>query len=304
MDDPQCRRRAARRRALPGAAGQGRQRRPPQRRRPGQPEFHPRTRSRRMKHGRISYNGAGHQVTDAGVENAGRVRLADGRLLSEGEFQWLPPVEVGTVFALALNYADPAKELAFKAPEVPLVFLKGPNAITGHKANTRLPADATYMHYDCELAVVSGKTGKNLSKAEAMDIVAGYTVANDYAIRDYLENYYRPNLRVKNRDGCTPLGPWLVDAADVPNPMALKLMTRVNGKTTQEGTTADMIFDIPTLIEYLSSFMTLNPGDVILTGTPEGLADVKPGDVIETEVENVCCLVNTIVDDQTWFAPV
>ncbi len=253
-----------------------------------------------MKHGRISYNGAVHQVT----EDNGRVRLADGRLLNEGEFQWLPPVEVGTVFALGLNYADHAKELAFKAPEVPLVFLKGPNTITGHQAKTRRPADATYMHYECELAVVIGKTGKNVAKADAMGIVAGYTVANDYAIRDYLENYYRPNLRVKNRDACTPLGPWLVDAADVPNPMALKLTTRINGKTTQQGTTADMIFDIPTLIEYLSSFMTLNPGDVILTGTPEGLADVKPGDVIETEVENVCCLVNTIVDDQTWFATV
>jgi 5-oxopent-3-ene-1,2,5-tricarboxylate decarboxylase/2-hydroxyhepta-2,4-diene-1,7-dioate isomerase len=253
-----------------------------------------------MKHGRISYNGAVHQVT----EDNGRVRLADGRLLNEGEFQWLPPVEVGTVFALGLNYADHAKELAFKAPEVPLVFLKGPNTITGHQAKTRRPADATYMHYECELAVAIGKTGKNVAKADAMGIVAGYTVANDYAIRDYLENYYRPNLRVKNRDACTPLGPWLVDAADVPNPMALKLTTRINGKTTQQGTTADMIFDIPTLIEYLSSFMTLNPGDVILTGTPEGLADVKPGDVIETEVENVCCLVNTIVDDQTWFATV
>ncbi len=252
-----------------------------------------------MKHGRIAYNGAVHQVTEAAD---GRVRLADGRLLAEGDFQWLPPVEVGTVFALGLNYADHAKELAFKAPEVPLVFLKGPNTITGHKAQTRRPADATYMHYECELAVVIGKTGKNVKKADAMEIVAGYTVANDYAIRDYLENYYRPNLRVKNRDACTPLGPWLVDAADVPNPMALKLTTRVNGKTTQEGTTADMIFDIPTLIEYLSSFMTLNPGDVILTGTPEGLADVKAGDVIETEVEGVCCLVNSIVDDATYFA--
>ena len=251
-----------------------------------------------MKRGRIAYNGAVHQVTEAN----GKARLADGRLLNDGDFQWLPPVEVGTVFALGLNYADHARELAFKAPEVPLVFLKGPNTITGHNAKTRRPADATYMHYECELAVVIGKTGKNIAKADAMDIVAGYTVANDYAIRDYLENYYRPNLRVKNRDGCTPLGPWLVDAADVPNPMALKLTTRVNAKTTQEGTTADMIFDIPTLIEYLSSFMTLNPGDVILTGTPEGLADVKAGDVIETEVENVCCLVNTIVDDATYFA--
>lgn len=254
-----------------------------------------------MKRGRIAFQGAIHQVTQAAD---GRVQLADGRLLNEADVQWLPPVVPGAVFALGLNYADHAKELAFKAPEVPLAFLKGPNTVVGHRAKTRRPADATYMHYECELAVVIGKTGKNLSKAEAMDIVAGYTVANDYAIRDYLENYYRPNLRVKNRDGCTPLGPWLVDAADVPNPMALKLTTRVNGKTTQEGTTSDMIFDIATLIEYLSSFMTLNPGDIILTGTPEGLADVKAGDVIETEVEGVCCLVNTIVDDQTYFATV
>jgi 5-oxopent-3-ene-1,2,5-tricarboxylate decarboxylase/2-hydroxyhepta-2,4-diene-1,7-dioate isomerase len=252
-----------------------------------------------MKRGRIAYQGAIHQVTPAAD---GRLRLADGRLVNENDVEWLPPVVPGAVFALGLNYADHAKELAFKAPEVPLAFLKGPNTIVGHRAQTRRPADATYMHYECELAVVIGKTGKNVAKAEAMEMVAGYTVANDYAIRDYLENYYRPNLRVKNRDACTPLGPWLVDAADVPNPMALKLTTRVNGKTTQQGTTADMIFDIPTLIEYLSSFMTLNPGDIILTGTPEGLADVKPGDVIETEVEGVCCLVNTIVDDATYFA--
>ncbi|MBS0508945.1 MAG: fumarylacetoacetate hydrolase family protein [Proteobacteria bacterium] len=253
-----------------------------------------------MKRGRIAYNGAVHQVT----QHQGLVRLADGRLLEEGACQWLPPVEVGTVFALGLNYADHAKELAFKAPEAPLVFLKGPNAIVGHRARTRRPADATYMHYECELAVVIGKTCKNVAKADAMAVVAGYSVANDYAIRDYLENYYRPNLRVKNRDGCTPLGPWLTDAADVPNPMALALTTRVNGQTTQQGTTADMIFDIATLIEYLSSFMTLNPGDVILTGTPEGLADVKAGDVVETEIEGLGCLVNHIVDDAGYgFSP-
>ena len=169
-------------------------------------------------------------------------------------------------------------------------------------AQTRRPPDATYMHYECELAVVIGKTGFQVSKDDAMALVAGYTVANDYAIRDYLENYYRPNLRVKNRDGCTPIGPWLVDRDDVPNPMALKLTTRVNDVVTQQGTTADMIFDIATLIEYLSSFMTLNPGDIILTGTPEGLADVKAGDVVETEIESVCSLENTIVDDRRFFA--
>jgi len=252
-----------------------------------------------MKFGRIAWQGAIHEVTPG---SDGRVRLADGREIAEVQFTWLPPVEVGTVFALGLNYADHAKELAFKAPETPLVFLKGPNAITGHKAFSRRPADATYMHYECELAVVIGKTGYRIAKEDAMEYVAGYSVANDYAIRDYLENYYRPNLRVKNRDACTPLGPWLVTRDEIADPMKLALTTRVNGKTTQQGTTADMIFDIPTLIAYLSSFMTLNPGDVILTGTPEGLADVKAGDVVETEIEGVGCLINTIVDDQIWSA--
>jgi 5-oxopent-3-ene-1,2,5-tricarboxylate decarboxylase / 2-hydroxyhepta-2,4-diene-1,7-dioate isomerase len=251
-----------------------------------------------MKHGRIVHNG---QITPV-TEQEGRVRLPDGQLLDEAMALWLPPVDVGTVFALGLNYADHAKELAFKAPETPLIFLKGPNTIIGHRACTPRPADATYMHYECELAVIIGQRGKHLKKAEALSIVAGYTVANDYAIRDYLENYYRPNLRVKNRDACTPLGPWWVDAGDVPDPMALRLRTRVNGQTTQEGKTADMIFDIPTLIEYLTSFMTLNPGDVILTGTPEGLADVKPGDVVETEIEGIGCLVNTIVTEEAFFA--
>jgi len=252
-----------------------------------------------MKTGRIAYLGAIHAVSEA---QDGRVRLADGRTPGEGEFVWLPPVEPGAIFALGLNYADHARELAFKAPETPLVFLKGPNTLIGHRARTRRPADVAYMHYECELAVVIGKQAKKIAKQDAYDYVAGYTVANDYAIRDYLENYYRPNLRVKNRDGCTPLGPWLVDRADVQNPMNLKLTTRINGKTTQSGTTADMIFDVATLIAYLSSFMTLDPGDVILTGTPEGLADVRPGDVIETEIESIGCLVNEIVDDATFSA--
>jgi len=247
-----------------------------------------------MKHGRIAWQGAIHAVTQA---PDGRVRLPDGRLLDEEQVEWLAPIEVGTVFALGLNYADHAKELAFKAPETPLVFLKGPNTIVGHRAFSLRPADATYMHYECELAVVIGKQGYQVAKEDAWDLVRGYTIANDYAIRDYLENYYRPNLRVKNRDACTPLGPWLVDRADVPDPMKLKLTTRVDGKTTQEGTTADMIFDIPTLIAYLSSFMTLNPGDVILTGTPEGLADVRAGNVVETEIEGIGTLVNTIVGE-------
>jgi 5-oxopent-3-ene-1,2,5-tricarboxylate decarboxylase/2-hydroxyhepta-2,4-diene-1,7-dioate isomerase len=130
--------------------------------------------------------------------------------------------------------------------------------------------------------------------------VAGYTVANDYAIRDYLENWYRPNARVKNRDGGTVLGPWLVDGADIATPVELNLRTRVNGKQTQSGNTRDLVHDIASLIEYLSGFMTLNPGDVILTGTPEGVVNVDVGDEVVTEIEGIGSLVNTIVDDATF----
>jgi 5-oxopent-3-ene-1,2,5-tricarboxylate decarboxylase/2-hydroxyhepta-2,4-diene-1,7-dioate isomerase len=151
------------------------------------------------------------------------------------------------------------------------------------------------MHYECELAVVIGRQAKNVKPADAYDFIAGYTVANDYAIRDYLENWYRPNLRVKNRDGTTPLGPWLVDTRDIPDPMALALKTTVNGQVTQQGHTKDMIFDVPFLIEYFSSFMTLAPGDLILTGTPDGVVDCKAGDVVVTEIEGVGALMNTIV---------
>ena len=211
---------------------------------------------------------------------------------------WLPPLadtpQPRTILALGLNYADHAKELEFKAPEEPLVFLKGPGALTGHRQTTRRPAGVDFMHYECELTVVIGKEAKRVKRDDAYDFVAGYTVANDYAVRDYLENWYRPNLRVKNRDTCTPIGPWLVDAQDVPDPMALALQTTVNGKVTQSGNTKDMIFDVPFLIEYFSGFMTLAPGDLILTGTPDGVVDCRPGDVVVTEIEGIGALTNTI----------
>jgi 5-oxopent-3-ene-1,2,5-tricarboxylate decarboxylase/2-hydroxyhepta-2,4-diene-1,7-dioate isomerase len=154
------------------------------------------------------------------------------------------------------------------------------------------------MHYECELAVVIGRHAKRVPRADALAHVAGYTIANDYAVRDYLENWYRPNLRVKNRDGATALGPWLVDAADVPDPHALELRTFVNGERRQQGNTRDLIDDVPALIEYLSGFMTLAPGDIILTGTPEGVSNVRPGDEVVCEIEGLGRLLNTVVADE------
>ena len=247
-----------------------------------------------MKHARVVHQGQVHSATERG----GQLLLANGQLVAEDAVTWLPPLaptpRPRTILALGLNYADHAKELEFKAPEEPLVFIKGEGTLTGHRQLTRRPAGVQFMHYECELTVVVGKTAKKVNRDDAYDFIAGYTIANDYAIRDYLENWYRPNLRVKNRDSCTPLGPWLVDATDVPNPMALALQTTVNGKITQTGNTRDMIFDVPFLIEYFSSFMTLQPGDLILTGTPDGVVDCRPGDVVVTSIEGLGSLMNTI----------
>lgn len=249
-----------------------------------------------MRHARIRHHG---QIVKVTVDDQLSVTLPDGSKLDEYDVEWLPPAQ-GTIFALGLNYADHASELEFKAPEEPLVFLKGPNSLTGHRQVSVRPAQVEYMHYEAELVAVIGKTARNVSREQAMDYVAGYTLCNDYAIRDYLENYYRPNLRVKSRDTLTPIGPYIVDRDDVADPHNLTLSTYVNGELRQRGTTADMIFDIPYLIEYLSEFMTLQPGDMIATGTPKGLADVQPGDEIVVEIEGIGRLVNHIISEKDY----
>lgn len=249
-----------------------------------------------MKHARVAYLGAIHDA----VEDNGRLKLADGRYVDHDAVVWLPPINPGTIFALGLNYADHANEISFNAPEEPLVFLKGPNTLIGHNGVTRRPADVEMMHYECELVVVIGKKARNVRREDAFEYVSGYTIANDYAIRDYLENYYRPNLVVKNRDTLTPIGPWFTDKDDIKEPMNLKLFTYVNGELKQEGSTKDMVFDIPFLIEYLSSFMTLNENDMILTGTPKGTVNVVEGDEVVVEIEGIGALRNAIVGDKDF----
>jgi 5-oxopent-3-ene-1,2,5-tricarboxylate decarboxylase/2-hydroxyhepta-2,4-diene-1,7-dioate isomerase len=249
---------------------------------------------------RVAYDGALH-----GAEpHAQGLQLDDGRVVAESDVVWLPPFEVGTIIALGLNYADHVKELAreltVSAQDEPLVFLKSRSSLIGHRGHTRRPAGVAFMHYECELAVVIGRSARHVAAADAMDCVAGYTVCNDYAVRDYLENWYRPNLRVKNRDGGTVLGPWFVPASEVPDPHALALRTLVNGQLTQQGWTGDMVNRIPALIEYLSSFMTLQPGDVILTGTPDGVVNVDASDEVVCEIDSIGSLANTLVGDRLF----
>jgi 5-oxopent-3-ene-1,2,5-tricarboxylate decarboxylase/2-hydroxyhepta-2,4-diene-1,7-dioate isomerase len=247
---------------------------------------------------RVAHAGAVQQA----VPHPGGLRLADGRVLAEHEVVWLPPVDPaagGTIVALGLNYADHVKELAREltvtTKDEPLVFFKTPGALVGHRGHTVRPAGVQFMHYECELAVVIGRPARRVRAADALAHVAGYTVCNDYAVRDYLENWYRPNLRAKNRDRATALGPWLVSADEVPDPQALALRTLVNGQVRQQGRTSNMVHGVAELIEYLTSFMTLAPGDVILTGTPEGVVDVAVGDEVVCEIDGIGRLVNHVV---------
>ncbi|HEY7698212.1 MAG TPA: fumarylacetoacetate hydrolase family protein, partial [Vicinamibacteria bacterium] len=212
----------------------------------------------------------------------------------------LPPPRQTTILALGLNYRDHASELAFQAPEEPLLFLKSPGSLTGHNQISCRPDGVEMMHFEGELVVVIGKTASRVKRSEAMDYVSGYTIANDYAVRDYLENYYRPNLRVKSRDGLTPLGPRVIEKKHVTDPHALEIRTFVNGELRQQGNTRDMVFDIPFLLEYVTSFMTLRPSDMISTGTPKGVSNVAVGDEVVVEIEGLGRLSNRIVSEAEW----
>lgn len=247
-----------------------------------------------MKRARIVHGGRPEWAI---VENDGEMlRLGSGQSVVATDAIWLPPVVPGgTIFALGLNYADHTKELGFAKQETPLVFLKGHETFTGHNGSSYRPADANQMHPECELVAIIGAPARRVRQADAMRYVSGYTIACDYAIREYLENYYRPNLRVKNRDAATPIGPWIIDAADIADPQALSLETKVNGSIVQHGSTADMVFTIAWLIEYLSSFMTLSPGDMILTGTPHGVHFVDPGDDVVCSIGEIGSLSHKVV---------
>ncbi|HEY7697319.1 MAG TPA: fumarylacetoacetate hydrolase family protein [Vicinamibacteria bacterium] len=249
-----------------------------------------------MPRARVLHEGS---IQEVSVESGGRLRTSQGRFLPEDEVTWLPPKH-GTFLALGLNYRDHAAELDFKPPDEPLLFLKAASSLTGHKRFSCRPDGVEMMHYEGELVVVIGRTASKVKRDVAMDYVLGYTIANDYAVRDYLENFYRPNLRAKSRDGLTPLGPWIVEKEGVPDPHGLEIRTTVNGELRQQGNTRDMLFHIPFLLEYVTRFMTLQPFDMISTGTPKGLSNVMPGDEVVVEIEGLGRLSNRIVSEEEW----
>lgn len=232
------------------------------------------------------------------------LRDESGRAFSPAQAVWLPPVEPGTILAVALNYADHAAELALAQPEDPALFLKPGHALVGHKGSVVLPRGVRHLHYEGELAVVIGRPARRVRPSEALEHVRGYTVANDVTARDFVADVFRPPTKAKGWDTFLPLGPWLVEG-EIADPGRLAIRTLVNGEVRQEGTTADMVVSVADLVAYTSEFLTLMPGDVLLTGTPRGISPVRPGDVIRVEIEGVGALENRVVaeEDAGWAPP-
>lgn len=246
-----------------------------------------------MKHARFMEQGRIH----IGAVNGSTVIDEAGKEYSMENIQiWLPPIVPNKIIGLALNYSDHAEELGLDKPQEPVLFIKPNTSLIGHKVPVVYPNGATYMHYENELAVVIGRTGRNIKHAHAYDYVSGYTIINDVTVRDFVNNFYRPPVRAKGHDTFGPMGPFFVGKEAVSNVENLELRTYVNGELRQKGTTKDMIYTIPDLIEFISSFLTLESGDMILTGTPKGISRVQPGDVMRLEIDGLGALENPIID--------
>jgi 2-keto-4-pentenoate hydratase/2-oxohepta-3-ene-1,7-dioic acid hydratase in catechol pathway len=210
-------------------------------------------------------------------------QLADVKLLA--------PCEPTKVVAVGLNYRNHAMELNLEPPPVPLLFLKPSTSVADPEARVIYPDMSERVDYEAELAVVIGRRAKAVSVADAWDYVLGYTCGNDVTARD-LQRSDGQWTRAKGFDTFCPLGPWI--ETELSEPGNVDLFCRVNGETKQSGNTSDLIFDIPALINFISRIMTLEPGDVIMTGTPSGIGPVNRGDVMEIEVAGIGVLRNRL----------
>ena len=220
----------------------------------------------------------------------------------------LPPVYPCNILALGLNYRQHADETSVSYPEIPILFLKATTSVIGHMSPILLPqAGPANVDYEAELAVIIGKKVKNVSRSEAMDSILGYTCANDVSARDWqIEKQKKQWARGKSFDTFCPLGPYLVTRDEIPDPQNLRIRTVLNGKTVQDSNTYDMIFDVPAIISDLSRSMTLLPGTVILTGTPEGVGFTRQppiylqdGDIVTIEIESIGQLTNPVKREDT-----
>jgi len=213
----------------------------------------------------------------------------------------LPLPLPGKVIAIGLNYKDHAAEAGVPLPESPVLFTKFTTSLIPSGAEIVLPKGVTQLDWEAEFAVVIGKRASRVSEADAMSYVSGYTCMNDVTDRE-AQSKDGQWVRSKSYDTFGPIGPVVIPASDIPDPHNLKIEARLNGETVQSSNTKNLIFNVPFLISYISQTITLEPGDVITTGTPHGIGGarkppifMKPGDVIEIEIEKIGILRNTVV---------
>lgn len=216
------------------------------------------------------------------VPTGEEVPLDDVRLLA--------PILPSKVVCLGRNYAAHAAEFGGEVPEEPLVFLKPSTSVSGPGDAIPLIPISRRVDYEGELAVVMGRIARNVKAEQAGAFILGYTCGNDVTLRD-LQKRDGQWSRAKGFDGSCPLGPWIQTLLD---PTDVRIETRLNGETRQSASTADMVFGVATLVEFITEFMTLLPGDVIMSGTPEGVGKLAPGDVVEVEIEGIGVLRNPV----------
>lgn len=221
--------------------------------------------------------------------------------LSLDEIDFLPPIaRPGKILCVGLNYRDHVLEGGREIPENPTIFIKASSAVIGHEQPIELPQHSPMVDLEAELAVVIGKTAKNVSAEHAFDYIAGYTILNDVSERDY-QNRTSQWTMGKSCDTFAPMGPVLVTQNEIPDPHTLEISSSLNGFEMQHSNTKHLIFTVPFLIEYISAIMTLEPGDIISTGTPGGVGVfrdppifLKSGDRVEISVEKIGTLCNPV----------
>jgi 2-keto-4-pentenoate hydratase/2-oxohepta-3-ene-1,7-dioic acid hydratase in catechol pathway len=217
-----------------------------------------------------------------------------GHVDEVGDVTVLPPLERPRIFGFAYNYASHIDETDRDVPEVPVCFMKPSTALVGPGDAIVYPADGELIHFEGELVVVIGKEARHVKPSEAHEYILGYTCGNDVSDRvvQRKESKFGTLLIGKGQDTFAPLGPVIATELD---PSALALTTRVNGEVTQSASTADLLLAVPDLVSYLSRYLTLLPGDAIMTGTPSGVGPIRPGDEVEVEIEGIGVLRNPVV---------
>ena len=228
-----------------------------------------------------------------GSRDGDEIVLSDGVRIAEAEATYLAPASPSKIIAVHLTYESRVREYDARIPLEPSYFMKPPTTLNGHRRPVLMAHGSRFLNYEGELAVVIGRRMKGVPIEEVLNYVGGYTCANDVGMHDFRHADRGAMLRVKGQDGFLPLGPELVPAAEF-NPIDYVLRTSLNGEVVQEATAADLLFSVAYQLADLCRLITLEPGDVILTGTPANSRPMRPGDVVEVEISGIGRLTNTI----------